>query len=59
MGKLTTGAIFYRRGVSNDQKNFGRAVQGNYQNIQPTSLYINGGNKPQSLALNIFLYGRA
>jgi len=58
MGKLTTGAIFYRRGVSNDQKYFGRAVQGNYQNIQPTGLYINGG-KPQTLALNIFLYGRA
>jgi hypothetical protein len=59
MGKLTTSAVFYRRGVSNDEKYFGRAVQGNNQIIQPISLYLNGGRQPSSLALNIFLYGRA
>jgi hypothetical protein len=59
MGKLTTSAIFYRRGVSNDEKYFGRAVQGNNQIIQQSNLYLNGDRKPSSLALNIFLYGRA
>jgi hypothetical protein len=59
MGKLTTSAVFYRRGVSNDEKYFGRAVQGNNQIIQPISLYLNGARQPSSLALNIFLYGRS
>jgi hypothetical protein len=58
MSKLRTGAVFYRRGVPDSAKYFGLAVQGNYQNIQPMYLYINGG-KPSTLALNIFLYGRA
>lgn len=45
MGKLKTSAIFYRRGVTNQSKNFGFAMQSNWPIIQPMGLYIRSINK--------------
>lgn len=51
MGKIKTSAIFYRRGVSNQQTNFGFAMQTNYPIIQPMNLFIasvnNSNQQPQ------------
>jgi len=45
MGKNKTSAIFYRRGVSNQYRNFGFAMQTNYPIIKPMNLFINSINK--------------
>jgi hypothetical protein len=44
MGKIKTSAIFYRRGVSNGNRDFGFAIQSNWPIIQPVSLYIASQN---------------
>ena len=49
MGNNKTSAIFYRRGVSNQQQNFGFAMQSNYTVIQPKSLYISSQIKPTQI----------
>lgn len=49
MGKVRTSAAFYRRGVSNQNKNFGTAAQGNYPIIQPMGLYIASQNKNKKI----------
>jgi len=41
MGKLRTSAAYYRRGISNTDKNFAFAVQGNYPLVQPNILFRN------------------
>ena len=40
MGKLKTSAVFYRRGVSNQNTNFSFAMQSNWPIVQPMWLYI-------------------
>lgn len=45
MGKLRTSAICYRRGVSNQNKNFGFSMQSNWPIVQPMWLYIASQNK--------------
>jgi hypothetical protein len=50
MGKLKTSSTFYRRGVTNENKNFGFAMQSNWPIIQPIDAYIASVNRP-----NIFL----
>jgi len=45
MGKIKTSSIFYRRGVSNQHRNFGFAMQTNYPIIQPMNLFINSVNR--------------
>ncbi len=38
---VSTGAIFYRRGVPNTFKDFGKLASANYTVGQPTALKIN------------------
>jgi hypothetical protein len=52
MGHIKTSAIFYRRGVSNNQSNFGIAVTANYPIVQPQWYFI-GNNNFFSLNKNI------
>ena len=40
MGKNKTSAIFYRRGIPNNNYGFGGAVLGNYSIVEPTSLFF-------------------
>jgi hypothetical protein len=48
MGKVSTSAIFYRRGIPNNQAGFGAAVQGNYSIVQPQYLFnVNRSVKKQ------------
>ena len=43
MGKLKTSAVFYRRGISNNNVGFGLLAQSNFQIVQPTYLFsLNG-----------------
>ena len=48
MGKIRTSAKFYRRGVSNENRDFGFAMQSNNSIIKPVSLYIASQNRNNS-----------
>jgi hypothetical protein len=50
MGKIKTSAIFYRRGVSNQYRNFGFAMQTNYPIIQPINTFISSINSINTVA---------
>jgi len=41
MANLRTSAAFYHRGIKNNNRQFGIAVQGNYSIVQPTGVFIN------------------
>jgi hypothetical protein len=65
MGKVRTGAIFYRRGIPNDLHLFGAFTQANYPIIQPQKglirlLSYNRSNivSRYNNYLNTNLYGR-
>ena len=38
---VNTSAIFYRRGVPNNNRRFGILVQANYSFIQPQGVFLN------------------
>lgn len=41
MSKIATSSIFYRRGVPNNNPQFGILVQANYPIIKPQSVLLN------------------
>jgi hypothetical protein len=46
---VKTSAVFYRRGISNTFKDFGKIATGNYTVGQPTSLIVNSFVFPKTM----------
>ena len=55
MGHVRTSAIFYRRGVPNNNPTFGVDVYGNYPIVQPQSIFINSINNGPKFSLSSFI----
>ena len=55
MANLRTSAAFYYRGIKNNNKQFGIAVQGNYSIVQPTGVFINSLMYPVRNRPSMFL----
>ncbi len=57
MGHVRTSAIFYRRGIPNNNNTFfGVVVVGNYNIVNPTSVFINSINSKPTPIQNFSLY---